>query len=891
MARNRSRLPGLQVPSTVEDPELRILLEAVKERLELLSGERGDQNARALTASETTTLVNNSIAAASPDDAEVLDLSLLTQLPLTSVPPNYNMLVQGGTTTDRYSTPVGDLFEAFTSPYETESITATWSFGSDILGFRIRAVTPRFRMTELADEDSIDSLDSDESNWDHVVEGRAYSLRLVDDDDSIDVTAYEVVRDVMTASRMDVQTTGLQHNGSQVITEAGAGLTKSFNTLHPNDFTITLSTDLSGAVSIVDLSSATLAATIANNAVTYTKLQDASALSVLGRRENSVGDPGDIVAVANNQVLRRQNNALDFGPITSAYISDFAEAVRDRAGAMFEDNSEIDFSYDDSLDGIDSVDSIGGVTARIVRSIHPIWTGRHRWVDNERIELGTGADLRLYHDGTDNLVVSGTGNLRFLPGSAETSFFDLTNGYLACRLTPADIAGPSGMALAGTGLYVNRVLQVPRVGNTSNIRQTRIEGSYASPTTLLSGTNIAQNSFLSYNGTTVDTGATYIVTALEDWTASAMGSMWQFQTCAIGSASLSTRMKIASGVYDNALTDKGINTLNFSRLYEGGAEARNRRNHLKNGAFNVAQTATTFATAADASLTLDEWYVLTQTASIQVDQVAAPFDGARYNIKGTQTQVASQRFAFQQILLGRDCKHLRGQTVQASMRVKTSAAATVRLFIVEWTGTEDAATVDIVNTWTSTTFTVNNFFINSTLTIVGPASTGTTTPATWTDLTVTGTLSSSFNNLYVFAYISGAQATNATFEIANAHLTLGSTPPVSPFITTTTPAEDYLRVWAKSTGLSILQDNAEVQLGLGADLRLYHDGTNSVLRTDTGSLKALIGATETARFDSDSTAGNTRFMLYDVDNGTLERVSVGAADSGGTGFKVLRIPN
>lgn len=46
-----------------------------------------------------------------------------------------------------------------------------------------------------------------------------------------------------------------------------------------------------------------------------------------------------------------------------------------------------------------------------------------------------------------------------------------------------------------------------------------------------------------------------------------------------------------------------------------------------------------------------------------------------------------------------------------------------------------------------------------------------------------------------------------------------------------------------------------------------------------------------AEFDMSTTAGDTRFLIYDVDNGTLERVTVGAADSGGTGFKVLRIPN
>ena len=40
-----------------------------------------------------------------------------------------------------------------------------------------------------------------------------------------------------------------------------------------------------------------------------------------------------------------------------------------------------------------------------------------------------------------------------------------------------------------------------------------------------------------------------------------------------------------------------------------------------------------------------------------------------------------------------------------------------------------------------------------------------------------------------------------------------------------------------------------------------------------------------------TTATETYLMVYDVDNNVLERVSVGAADSGGPGFKVLRIPN
>lgn len=50
-------------------------------------------------------------------------------------------------------------------------------------------------------------------------------------------------------------------------------------------------------------------------------------------------------------------------------------------------------------------------------------------------------------------------------------------------------------------------------------------------------------------------------------------------------------------------------------------------------------------------------------------------------------------------------------------------------------------------------------------------------------------------------------------------------------------------------------------------------------------------ASEALRCDNTTTSGLTRLMIWDVDNGTLERVSVGDADSGGTGYKVLRIPN
>jgi len=77
------------------------------------------------------------------------------------------------------------------------------------------------------------------------------------------------------------------------------------------------------------------------------------------------------------------------------------------------------------------------------------------------------------------------------------------------------------------------------------------------------------------------------------------------------------------------------------------------------------------------------------------------------------------------------------------------------------------------------------------------------------------------------------------------------------------------------------------------------DGNEYIDSIDDGYLdygattahRILVGGVENVRVDGSTTAGDTRFMLYDVDNATLERVTVGAADSGGAGFKVLRIPN
>ena len=94
-------------------------------------------------------------------------------------------------------------------------------------------------------------------------------------------------------------------------------------------------------------------------------------------------------------------------------------------------------------------------------------------------------------------------------------------------------------------------------------------------------------------------------------------------------------------------------------------------------------------------------------------------------------------------------------------------------------------------------------------------------------------------------------------------------------------ASAYIQILSPSTSGQGIYFGDENDSDIGGIL-YNHSGNTLTLRSSTISVLQV---------DDDATAGNTRLLIYDVDNATLERVSVGAADSGGAGYKVLRIPN
>lgn len=233
------------------------------------------------------------------------------------------------------------------------------------------------------------------------------------------------------------------------------------------------------------------------------------------------------------------------------------------------------------------------------------------------------------------------------------------------------------------------------------------------------------------------------------------------------------------------------------------ANARAFKNLIINGDMAVSQrNGTTNTSTADDVYALDQWYALTQSAAIQVQQQSDQESGTPFNSRLTQNQATAQRMGYAQIIEGKNCKYLRGQTVTLSFRLRCSASQAIRYAILEWTGTEDSVTSDVVNSWTNTTYTTGNFFISTTTTIPTNGVTSITPSAnTWTDATaLTVTLGTSFNNLTVFVWTEGTAAQNVTLDVSRVQLEPGSTATAFEYLPIDVQLERCQRYYWRQTG-------------------------------------------------------------------------------------------
>jgi hypothetical protein len=108
---------------------------------------------------------------------------------------------------------------------------------------------------------------------------------------------------------------------STIVTRAGKGspltnteLDLNFTNLNTDKLEINAALGTPVSVTLTNATGLPTAGLV-DNAVTNEKLRDSAGLSVIGRSANSTGNPADISAGANHQVLRRDGSSLGFGAV------------------------------------------------------------------------------------------------------------------------------------------------------------------------------------------------------------------------------------------------------------------------------------------------------------------------------------------------------------------------------------------------------------------------------------------------------------------------------------------------------------------------------------------------------------------------------------------------
>jgi hypothetical protein len=141
----------------------------------------------------------------------------------------------------------------------------------------------------------------------------------------------------------------------------------------------------------------------------------------------------------------------------------------------------------------------------------------------------------------------------------------------------------------------------------------------------------------------------------------------------------------------------------------------------------------------------------------------------RYVGQFRQADATNRRYGIAQILSKNQALDLRGEEVTFSFYARTDGTeiTTIRAGIVEWTGSSDSVTSDIVSAWAATpTLIANAAFANT------PGDV--TISSSWTQVDVTVTLGTSFNNLVLFIWTSAEEAQNDDLYIGNVELVAGT---------------------------------------------------------------------------------------------------------------------
>jgi len=268
------------------------------------------------------------------------------------------------------------------------------------------------------------------------------------------------------------------------------------------------------------------------------------------------------------------------------------------------------------------------------------------------------------------------------------------------------------------------------------------------------------------------------------------------------------------------------------------------RNYLYNPEFRFIQRLdddTNFSIDFDDDqYCFDQWIGLTSDGdanALEAKRIEGVVTGEnnRFHAKLTQLDAVAARFGMVQFLPLDDIQHLRGKQLTFSFAHKTTSTEIVKLRagIIEWTGTADAVTSDVVSSWAATpTLATSLAFLNTPAEI--------TVSSTWATEDITATVGASANNLAVFVWTPDAEAQNDEFFLGNTQLVVGSKR--VPWATASKPYTQDLTECQKFFRKTF---DLDTQLGKTTTLGAHHvraiqTGTNFLVSVHQGMFKTPV---------------------------------------------------
>jgi hypothetical protein len=298
----------------------------------------------------------------------------------------------------------------------------------------------------------------------------------------------------------------------------------------------------------------------------------------------------------------------------------------------------------------------------------------------------------------------------------------------------------------------------------------------------LQGDTLTSGSFLVFNqqNASFDILTSYRFSGADKWRTSVRKTTFNFDLIDDVAGAIHTTWYSNGGMAIGAPTggDKGIGKLNAQGLFVNGNELLAELylglvNPILNPSGQVIDKA--LAAVSNNNYTWTPWIALSQGGNITPSQLTDVENGMPFMMRFAQA--GANRFGAIQPIRSELAKYYRGQQVTIAARVRINTAHTIRFAVIEWSGTADGPTTDVVNDWASGTFTAGNFFKSTNLTITG---TGSVTPGTSTLATasLTVTLGSSLTNLLIFFWADSAGA--AHLDIGRVQLVPGSSAALLP---------------------------------------------------------------------------------------------------------------